>query len=163
MELWDAYDIHGNRTGQTLVRGEPIPVGLYHMVSCIVVRHVDGDFLLLRRAPTKDVWPNILEIGVGGCVMAGEDALSCAKRELEEETGIVCDTLLQSGRYIEGRSIYEGFLCETDIPKSAVRLQKEENSQYLWLSTKEFIEFFDSSECIDRFKNRLKDYVDTLR
>ena len=32
MELWDAYDRDEKRTGGELVRGEPIPDGLYHLV-----------------------------------------------------------------------------------------------------------------------------------
>ena len=163
MELWDLYDRQGEKTGETVVRGQMLPNERYHLVSCIVIRHTDGGFLLLRRSPYKENFPNILEIGVGGCVMSGETAQECAAREVEEETGIVCQNLTYTGRYIEGKSIYEGFLCITDIPKHQIRLQKEENSQFLWLTKEEFIEFFDSTECLDRFKNRLKDYVNTLR
>ena len=82
MELWDAYDRQGNKTGETLVRGEPIPPGRYHLVSCVVVRHRDGDFLLMRRSPEKEVYPNVLEIGAGGSALQGESALDCARREL---------------------------------------------------------------------------------
>ena len=88
MELWDAYDRDGNKTGETLVRGEPVPEGRYHLVSCIVVRHMDGDFLLMRRAPEKKHYPNIWEIGAGGSVVQGETPEESAHRELEEETGI---------------------------------------------------------------------------
>lgn len=51
MELWDAYDRHGNKLpGVTLRRGEPVPEGMYHLVSEVLVRHTDGSFLLMRRA-----------------------------------------------------------------------------------------------------------------
>ena len=142
MESWDLYDRQGQKTGKTIVRGQPLPNGSYHMVSCIVIRHTDGEHLLLRRSPYKENFPNILEIGVGGCVMSGESAEQCAIREVEEETGIVCQDLAYTGRYIEGRSIYEGFLCVTDVPKNGIRLQKEENSQYLWLNKEEVVGFF---------------------
>ena len=164
MELWDAYDRHGQKTGWTIVRGEPIPPGSYHLVSCVVVRHIDGDFLILRRSALKEAYPNILEIGVGGCAMQGEDAFACAKRELEEETGIVCDTLTETGRYIDeySQAIYEGYLCITDIPKDQIRLIPEENSEYRWYATEQFIEFFHSDQCLDRFKRRLKSFVETI-
>ena len=32
-ELWDAYDREGNRLGFDLVRGEPLPEGVWHMVA----------------------------------------------------------------------------------------------------------------------------------
>ena len=49
LEIWDAYLIDGTLANQDLVRGEPIPKGLYHLVSEILVRHIDGDYLLFRR------------------------------------------------------------------------------------------------------------------
>ena len=41
LEIWDAYLIDGTLANQDLVRGEPIPKGLYHLVSEILVRHID--------------------------------------------------------------------------------------------------------------------------
>lgn len=164
MELWDAYDRHGRKTGWTIRRGEPIPEGSFHLVSCVVVRHTDGDFLILRRSEQKESYPGILEIGVGGCALQGEDAITCAKRELFEETGISCLELEGTGRYVDERSraIYEGYLCVTDIPKDEIRLVTEENSAYYWYTTEEFLAFFSSNQCLDRFKRRLKDYVKTI-
>ena len=46
MELWDAYDVRGNSLGHTLIRGEEVPAGEYHLVADILVRHADGSFLL---------------------------------------------------------------------------------------------------------------------
>lgn len=164
MELWDAYDRHGQKTGWTIRRGEPIPQGSYHLVGCVLVRHTDGDFLILRRSSQKEVYPNILEIGVGGCAVQGEDALTCAKRELAEETGIVCDTLIETGRYIDhvSQAIYEGYLCITDIAKDQIRLLPEENSEYFWYTKEQFLEFFHSDQCLDRFKRRLRSFVERI-
>ena len=164
MELWDAYDVNGNRIAGTLVRGEPIPEGVYHMVCCVLVRHVDGDFLLMRRAPEKESFPNIWEIGAGGSTVQGETALESVHRELREETGIdrgefryLCRNWDHDAHYI-----YEGYLCTTDYPKDQIQCQPGETSDYRWLSLPEFLEFFDT-ECIPRMRNRLVDFVDTLR
>lgn len=163
MELWDAYDRSGKKTGLTLIRGEKIPANLYHLVSCIVVRHTDGDFLLMRRAPEKKHYPNIWEIGAGGSVLQGETAKESAHRELEEETGIASGQWSYLGRYVERDTIYEGYVCVTDHPKNQIRLQPGETSDYRWLTPEAFIAFFDSDQCIERFKRRLGSYVDTLR
>ena len=55
MEIWDGYLNDGTLANQDLVRGEPIPKGLYHLVSEILVRHVDGDYLLTRRDIRKNI------------------------------------------------------------------------------------------------------------
>ena len=53
-----------------------------------------GDLvLLLKGAPTKRLWANKYN-GLGGHVERGEDALSAAKRELLEETGLTTDLWL---------------------------------------------------------------------
>ena len=46
MEIWDGYLKDGTPANQDLVRGEPIPNGLYHLVSEILIKHTDGDYLL---------------------------------------------------------------------------------------------------------------------
>ncbi|MFR5487461.1 hypothetical protein [Eubacterium sp.] len=49
-ELWDAYNKNFNKIeNKTLIRGESIPDGAYHLVSEIVVKHTDGSYLLMQR------------------------------------------------------------------------------------------------------------------
>ena len=48
MEIWDAYDRQGAKTGTDLIRGEKIGEGLYHLVCEVVVRHADPIFHVLE-------------------------------------------------------------------------------------------------------------------
>ena len=94
MELWDAYNSNYEKIeGMTLVRDEEIPQGVYHLVCEILVRHVDGTYLLMKRDPTKPLYPNMWEATAGGSALQGETAEQGAMRELREETGIVTDKL----------------------------------------------------------------------
>lgn len=57
----------------------------------------NGQYLMLHRVKkkqdvNKDKW-----IGVGGKFEPGEDALACALREVQEETGLVMNTPLYRG------------------------------------------------------------------
>jgi 8-oxo-dGTP diphosphatase len=54
------------------------------------------DILLLKGAPNKRIWANRYN-GVGGHVEADEDILTAARREVQEETGlVVADLQLQA-------------------------------------------------------------------
>ena len=53
MEKWNAYTKDGKITDKILIRGEDLPTGLYHMVCEALVRHVDGSYLLMKRALSK--------------------------------------------------------------------------------------------------------------
>lgn len=54
MEIWDAYDEKLNKIeGMTLVRGEEVPDGVFHLVCEIIVKHSDGTYLLVQRDPRK--------------------------------------------------------------------------------------------------------------
>ena len=136
MELWDAYDENFRRVeGKILVRGEPVPEGLFHLVCDVLVRHTDGTYLLMRRHPHKrggGLW----EATAGGSALQGEDPLKCAERELREETGIVSHTLTELGRLVswETRSLYVEFLCVTDVDKEAITLQEGETVEYRWVA-----------------------------
>ena len=143
MELWDAYDRDGNPTGGTLVRGDPIPEGVYHLMCCVLVRHADGDYLLMQRDMTKTAWPGYYEASVGGSVLKGETLLEGAKRELFEETGIVADRLTPYYTARDQKCLYGAFLCETDWPKDGIVLQPGETSGYLWVSREEAIRMME--------------------
>ena len=88
MELWDAYDRDFKKIqGVTLVRGEVIPEGFFHLVCEIIVRHIDGSYLIMQRDKRKHLG-GMWEATAGGSALQGEEPAICAARELYEETGI---------------------------------------------------------------------------
>ena len=159
MEIWDGYLIDGTLANRDLVRGEPIPPGLYHIVSEILVRHIDGDYLLMRRDIRKPNYGGYYEATAGGSALKGEDQLSCAKRELWEETGISANDFTGIGQYISHDTIYYNFLCITDCDKSSILLQEGETISYKWVSENDFISFVNSNKMIDIQRDRYYKYL----
>ena len=110
-EIWDGYLRDGSLANKDLIRGEKIPNGLYHLVSEILVRHIDGDYLLMQRDYNKPNYGGYYEATAGGSALKGEDKITCAKRELFEETGISALSYEEIGCYISHDTIYFEFLC----------------------------------------------------
>ncbi|MBE6036961.1 MAG: NUDIX hydrolase [Clostridiales bacterium] len=159
MELWDAYYKDGTPAGCDLVRGEPIPPGLYHKVCQIILRHRDGDYLLMQRDLRKPNYGGWFEATAGGSVLKGEDKLTCVRRELREETGLSLISLKQIGTYVSHNTLYFNYLGITDCEKSSVRLQNGETIAYKWLTEAEFIAFVNSEEMIPSQKKRYAEYL----
>lgn len=159
MEIWDGYFKDGTLAGVQLVRGEPIPEGLYHIVCGVLVRHIDGDYLLMQRDLAKPNYGGYFEATAGGSALMGEDKFACIKRELLEETGIVSDEFKEISCCVtdDFNCIFYSFLCVADCDKKSIKLQQGETVSYKWVSEEEFINFINSGEMIP---SQLKRYTD---
>ncbi len=169
MEIWDLYDINGNKSDIKIDRHarQTIPDGLYHMVCDILVQHEDGSFLLTKRHPEKDVYPGFWEASAGGSAVSGESPLQCAVRELKEETGIQIkadDLVLISHTHSEkSRSSFFSYFVKVNCPKDSVVLQESETVDYKWVDTEGFLEYVDSDEAIKSHNMRYEGLIERLR
>ncbi len=137
MEVWDAYTKDFEKIkDMTLIRGERIPEGVYHLVCDVIVKHVDGDWLLMQRDSRKH-YGGMWEATAGGSALQGESPLECAVRELREETGIESEELREIGCVVDQNTIYFEYLCVTNCAKHSVMLQEGETSAYQWVSRDE--------------------------
>lgn len=139
MEYCDLYDRNGNPTGETIVRGEPVPAGCYRMIAGVLCVHVDGDILLMRRHPQKRTHPGLYEASASGSVMAGETAQEAAVRELQEETGIYCKQMMPLYEDAGDSRLFRCFLAQVDCAKDSVRLQTGETVDYRWVNRNELV------------------------
>lgn len=141
-ELWDAYDHYFNKIkGMTLIRDEPFPEGVYHLLCDVIVKHIDGSYLVMQRDFRKHhggMW----ELTAGGCALQGEGPLECAYRELKEETGLDAGNLEELGRTVqdECQSLYVEYLWVADCPKDGIVLQEGETVAYKWVDRNALLE-----------------------
>lgn len=136
MEYWDAYDKYCHKLDEILTRDETIPKGMYHLVSEVLVRHIDQTYLITKRSANKAISPLTWEASAGGSAIINETALVAAQRELWEECGITSSKWYELGMVTdhEVQTHYCGFLCIYDQEKTKVKLQKEETIAYDWIS-----------------------------
>ena len=86
-ELVAVVDESGAVTGsapRSVVRRD----NLRHVVVAVLVRDSAGRIYVHRRTGTKDIFPDMHDCWVAGCMTAGEEPEAAAARELEEELGI---------------------------------------------------------------------------
>ena len=158
-ELWDAYDSDYKKIeGLTLIRDDEanFPEGAYHLVCEVLVRHVDGTYLLMKRDPTKPLYPNMWEATAGGSALKGESAEEGALRELREETGIVADKLEFLSKDRGGHCWHVRFLCVTDCDKNSIKLQEGETCDYKWVSAAEVLAMTESELVGWQMKKHIK-------
>lgn len=134
-EIWDAYNRQFQKIENVeLVRGEAVPDGMFHLVGEIIVKHLDGTYLLMQRDMRKHLggrW----ELTAGGSALRGENPLECAIRELREETGIHSSKLTEVKRIVHEthHTLYVEFLCCTECDKNSIVLQDDETIAYKWV------------------------------
>lgn len=135
MEKWDLLDAQGNPTGRTIVRGERLQAGQYHLVVHIWVVDSAGRLLIQKRAPHLRLMPNTWA-ATGGSAVSGEDSPTAARRELAEELGIYTypNELRYLGRLRRRNSHCDLWMLRADVPVESLHLQKEEVARAMWVT-----------------------------
>ena len=166
MEIWDLYDEQGRKTGETWERSRAreIPEGRYHIVCDVLIRHRDGEFLLMCRDPDKDDYPDCLEASAGGSALAGETPEQAARREMFEETGLKAEELTLIGQTYkpQSRSIVYAWLAVVDCEKDSICLQQGETVGYQWADVQAFFRMIREEPVLKVQYPRYKPYLDTL-
>ena len=149
-EIWELVDGRKHKTGilHERIDSERIPKGLYHIVVEIWTKTSEGEILLTQRSPEKPM--GLLWECTMGSVVAGEESIDGAVRELAEETGILArkEDLIFLGDTYHTNWIVDSYLY---IPKKkpVLHLQPEE------VCDAKFIPI----ENIDRYSNEIVDGV----
>lgn len=138
MELIRVVDEDGNDTDEVLEREDVHDLSKLHNEVTIYIINKKGEVLLQRRSKNRRFCPNMLGV-IAGHVGYLEDPLSCAKRELEEEVGLVVDkneVHVLCNKYLvledENNHFMYPYYVITDLEEDDFIIQKEEVSYVKW-------------------------------
>jgi len=165
MELWDAYDEYCNKTGGTLVRGERLKKGEYHLVVRVCLFNSSGKMLIQQRQTSKDGWPGMWDFTVGGAAIRGDDGRAAASRELKEELGIDHDfshTRPHMTVYSHN-SFCDIFMIEKNVRIDDLCLQQEEVKAVKWASRSEIKKMIDEGVFIPFHKSVVDLFFDVRK
>ena len=140
MELWDIMNDKGEITGKTAVRGRTMLINAeYHLVVHIWVVSSDGHFLIQRRSEKRRLMPGEWA-ATGGSAISGENSVTAAARELQEELGIFAPkgSLKLMGRLKRRNSFLDIWFIRCDADISRLRLQRSEVAEVKWVTPDEF-------------------------
>ena len=156
MELWDLYTENREPIGRTHVRDEEIPKGYYHLTVHVWIKNSKGEYLISQRSATRPTFPLMWET-VGGAVLAGEDSLTAALREVKEEVGL--DLCPESGRllFTRVRSIINGkqYNDIADVwlfyfdENTTAPITTDEVAQSKWMTREEIESLRSSSKLVE--------------
>lgn len=147
-ELWDLYNQHREKTELTMVRGEEIPDGYFHLVVSVWIKNSVGEYLLTQRHPSK-TYPLKWEC-TGGSVISGETSLQGAIREVREELGINLDsqsgTLLYRIRRNQLNDFYDVWMFIADNSIDDMHLQSSEVVDAKWVKKEEIMRMYKENK-----------------
>ena len=130
-EIVALYDVAGRPAGSA-PRSRMRADNLRHGATAVVVRDPLGRVHVHRRTDTKDVYPGRYDFAAGGVLLAGEEPLAAARRELAEELGVTSVLVpLGEADYADDQTTYHAFLYTTEWD-GPIRPQAEEVAWEGW-------------------------------
>lgn len=139
-EFWDILDEKGNATGRLHERGKPLGKGEYNLAIYIFIENENGEFLISKRSSNKELLPYMWET-TGGNAVAGDDSLTSALKETEEELGVILDpkngTLIKRYRldFDDGSGRFSDvWLFRQNVDISTIILAPDETCDAMWAS-----------------------------
>ena len=150
MELFDLYAADRERTGRTMVRGEPTPEGFYRLVVHVCIFDEAGRMLIQQRQPFKLGWSNLWDVTVGGSAVAGDSSRAAAERETREELGLTIDLdgAVPTLTLCWEHGFDDYYVLTRPVDTAALTLQESEVQAVRWATEEEILRMIDDGTFI---------------
>ncbi|WP_324026767.1 NUDIX domain-containing protein [Maribacter sp. BPC-D8] len=148
-ELIDILDAEGNMTFTTAMKSEAHKNGWFHQTVHIWFYTSDGKILLQQRGKNKDVYPLLWDISVAGHIGAGENIITSALREVQEEIGLtiaasdlekigIFKSIKNHSETLKDYEFHHTFIAELKLPFNALQKQDSEVEALKLVSKNQF-------------------------
>lgn len=176
-EMLDVLDENGIKTGEILPRSEVHKRGLWHRIIVVAIVNENNEILMQQRSYNKDKNPGMWDISCTGHISAGQDSLSAAAREINEEVSVSLGYSIEvkdfrymfsfrKEQYVSenhmDRQYYDFFILRKQgLDESNIKFQESEVEQIKFVSLSELNEMreknilVERNECYDELSNYL--------
>ncbi len=165
-ELIDVLDENGVKTGEVLERDEIHRKGLWHRSIVVAILNEKNEILLQQRSANKEKNAGMWDISVAGHVSTGQDSLSAAIREMEEEVSIHLDNPINintfrylfsyktqkkyANDFIESQ-FFDFFLVRKEgLTIEDIKIQESELQAVKFVTLDEFITMYHNKMIVER-------------
>lgn len=165
-ELIDVLDENGILTGEVLSRDEIHKKGLWHRAIVVAIVNEKNEVLLQQRSKLKEKNAGMWDISVAGHISTGQDSLSAAAREINEEVNVLLGykTEIKDFRYMYcyrkeqifkpdfiERQFYDFFILRVfGLDDKVLRFQKEEVQAIKFCDLSTIQEMIDNNLLVER-------------
>ena len=141
MEAWDLYTQDRVKTGQTMLRGDSVPEGLFHLQVHVCIFNEQGEMLIQQRQSTKRWYAGLWDYSVGGSAVAGDTSLAAAERETLEELGLRVSLAGRKPAVTRwyGSMIDDYYILPLNVALSDLHLQREEVQAVRWAGREDIL------------------------
>lgn len=127
--------------GRIVQRGTPLQAGEHLLVVHVCIFNPRAALLLQQRSAQKKSYPGYWDVSAAGGVRAGETGREAAMRETREELGLELTLTGSAALTLAFDGGFDDFfLAESDVPLSALKLQREEVQAARWASRAETLQ-----------------------
>ena len=143
-EFVDVYDQDGNFKGYTKERNS-LSVNEYLLSVHIYLYNNAHELILQKRALSKKEMPGVWCV-TGGVVATKETSLHAAKREVNEELGIIIndDQMRYLGRCFNNNYLVDIFSARCDVPLNLYILKEDEVMDVKLMALEEALPYINS-------------------
>ena len=133
MEYRDLYNENRQKTGEKILKNEPIPENKYIMMVVIFIENDKNEFLIQKRCAEKGgKWAT-----TGGHPKSGESSLEGILTEVKEELGIYITKPILF-KQASGKNTYcDLYYLRENIDIANINIQTEEVDEVKWASVDE--------------------------
>ncbi len=165
-ELIDVLDENGIKTGEILSRDEIHKKGLWHRSIVVAIINEKNEVLLQQRSANKEKNAGMWDISVAGHISTGQDALSAAAREINEEISVSIgyNVDIKSFRYMFSyrtqqkysedfieNQFYDFFILrKEELSIKDIKMQESEVQEVKFVSINELLKMQEEKKIVER-------------